>query len=578
MLRKFPANFISSHSSLVIRFIISVILCLFTMSVSAISYNYKMIEYKGGIISELNNCGPVYTDNGKYLMGQRNLTARLTTKNISIIEFGSVGNGVAAFLDNGDIYFSPDGRYLDGGGSTKKLANLPVVINTIRGGVISVDSSITGYGNYLITMVPSTYQVATGIRGTIKETWHKHDIKIYEPHRQSSPIKSFSINKKEKIRIIGVANNYIYVQLSDKTIGYFSSLGALENPSNLRVLHSSVGIEIDKLIPYRGGLLAYNRNSVYWSSNPSHVISGSGVKVLYSGARNISSLVNYGGLASEDGGSSRGIIVSFEDGYIYFSPNGNNLAGGGTSSTLVFPIDTNKIKSQLKKYLDGLASASFLTTTVSGTQYIYRDPVTNSAININNLSVRFLNRGESSDYAKNFILFNGTGNSRVTSVVSDLGGVPATVTVYDKGWDGIEYKWRSRGNRNGLFTHSVSESYFGAPEIRIKATNSCVVAASYEEIGGEGEPFTVGDWNLNADFTVSRNNAGLAALNNAFAAGGVQVHMPNPYESPFPSNYTLMEIYLWAKYNISAYITDKYGLPKPPGLPIYYLQTDADRT
>ncbi len=564
-----------------------------------------MIGFKGGVISELNNCGPTYTDNGKYLLGQRNLTAKLTTSTSDVATFVEVSGGVATLMTNGDLYFSPDGRYLDGGGNTVKLLTINYKYEKPFGGMRgspSVDTylntSLGVLGNSLIIAqtrdgaaygagrVVSTKRVCGFRSGTctnqnIYELGYRSDITSVDLPSRSAESFSYGSPVRRFDRVLGGSNGFMYVQFSNGDIGRFDSIAALKGVDSATILHSAAP-RIEKVIPYRHGLAAYNKTTVYWSNNASQVVAGSDVRVLYSGVRNITSLLNYGGAAANESSlrvnATAGLVTAFDDGYIFFSPDGNNLSGGGSSYELVRAFDTEQMKLKLKNYLDSLSSASYLTSDFGGGNvFQYINPVNGSKINIKNLTVKLLNRGDSADYAKNIIFFNGTGTSQVTSLVSGFDGDATTVTVYDKGWDGIEYKWRDRGSRTGLFAYTTDGSYIGAPEIKIKASNGCVLAATYEEIGGSGEAFSVGNWNLNADFTVANNSAGNYAIANFFAPGGASIEFPTPYQLQ-PKNFTVMELYSWAIYNVGVYIKDKYSVDLiHPGPAVIYMRTDADR-
>ncbi|MGV8834727.1 hypothetical protein [Cellvibrio sp.] len=584
---------------------LSLIVLCFSFPVFAFTYNQKMIEYRGGVISELNNCGPTYSDNGKYLQGQRNLSAKLTTTSNDVESFDFIAGGIITALKNGDVFFSPDGRYLDGGGSTLKLVNVTksYVDSTTKWGTPIYADYINTIGvlgsTLLVIQTKQGKEYSTGkiigktcVRGSsictdVYEKGYLSDITAID--LPSGLVRKFTYKSglRRIQKALGNVNGVLYVQFSNGDIGKFNSVSELSGVDTINVLHLAAP-SLKKIIPYRHGLLAYNKNVAYWSNNYNQVISGSDVKQIYSGAKSISALLNYQGNSATESNArpnaSQGLIIAFEDGNVYFSPDGNNFTGGGTTVQLSKPFDTVFLKERMVAYLNGLSkpSSPFSQDPLwlqNPQPDQYKNPTTGAEINVKNLSVRLLNKGDTTEYAKNTVIADGNVYSKVSSLVSDFGGEPTTVTVYDKGWDGIEYKWRDRGQRTGLVDHKVEASYVGVPEIRLKATSGCAIAVSYEEIGGNIKPFTLIDWSVNADFSVANNNAGISGVTTAFAPGGVDFSdiLPINYML-MPNKFTLMEIYNWSIYNAKVYIKDKYGINVIRGpLPLYYMRTDADR-
>jgi hypothetical protein len=497
-------------------------------------------------------------------------------------------------LENGSIFYSRDGRYLDGGGSTTKLA---VIENKYVTRVTKFGTEYEKYINtsgvlgnqffVLQTKKDKDYHTNKVIgkscsgRGPCSNVYERaYGTEVWVFDMPSGSLSKFVYKSalRRMDRVLGSSNGIVYVQFSNGDIGSFSSLGILNGIDTVSILHAAAPA-IAKVIPYRHGLLAYNKNSAFWSNNASQVVSGSDVTKIYSGTRNISSFLNYGGdratESSVRANASRGLIAAFEDGYIYFSPDGNNISGGGNTREIVRPFDTNVLKRQFFAYFTSLKSQGIVwESPIFPGEFL--SVATGHKITLKNMSVRLMNRGASEDYAKNPIVLNGSGNSYVTSMVSDFGGNFVNVNVSDKGWDGIEYKWRNRGERYGVFSHEVDGAFVERPEIRITATNSCVIAATYEDTNYSGD--AVGKtWNLNADFTLANNSGGQSAMNDFFVSGGQNY----PWSTDLltrelgrlPSNFTFMQAITWSVYHVNNVLFDLAGYPMK-GIDITYMDID----
>ncbi|MDF3013062.1 MAG: hypothetical protein K0Q78_1266, partial [Cellvibrio sp.] len=277
------------------NFVFSAIILIIALPASAFTYNQKMIEYKGGVISELNNCGPAYSDGGKYLLGQRNLSAKLTKTSNNISSFEKVADGVVSVLENGEIFFSLDGRYLDGGGGTIKLttienryvtqvtkfgAEYENYINTsgVLGNqffVLQTKKDKDYFTNKVVGQ-SCTYVGRVKTCKNVYESAYGSQVLVFDLPSGSMQKFIYKSASRRMNKVLGASNGVVYVQFSNGDIGSFSSLGMLNGIDTISILHS-IAPSITKVIPYRHGLLAYNKNSVFWSSNASQIVSGSGV-------------------------------------------------------------------------------------------------------------------------------------------------------------------------------------------------------------------------------------------------------------------------------------------------------------
>lgn len=570
------------------------LLCLLFVGNTAFAfnvYNQKLLSYKGGVISELNNCGPTYTSNGKYLVGQRNLTASLSKYARDIDFYDNVSSGVASFLSDGRLYYSPNGKYLTGGGGTKYLGTFSDRYSyKQRTHTIYKDYivSIGTYGNKIVLVRAKKDKDYPNIEEIIgyrminryqKEPVYAkgyyHEVSVFTVQSDGGFVKDVfaEVSGRRLDRILGGVGGKLYGQFSDGDIAYFDHIQELEDFSESTTIHAGAQ-KLRRVKEYANGVLAFGDNVAYTSTHTDRLISGSGVSRIYSGSKTIADLLNYFGDKSSAYGGSVGLIAAFTDGNIYYAPNGRNLVGGGKTELMVKPFKAPEAKENLTRYLNGLVSGGALIKVSDG----YYNPQTGHQLNMSDLSVSLINFKDTRDFSKNLFAFDGTASSRVFSIISDFSGAPAKVQLYDKGWDGVEYKWRNRGVREGVVDHSVSGTFIGVTEIRMRASYGCVVAASYEQIGGSGEGFNLGDWELNADFSVANSPAGYDAIDYMFIAPGDNGFFRETYDDYdlLPSGYTLNEIIAWASYNANVYVKGETGHPliEDQGLPIYLMESN----
>lgn len=491
------------------KLIKTLILFLFCQSVFAYEYNTDLINYKGGVISQLNNCGPVYTSSGRYIWGVNPLATPLQSGTAQIENIYSVSGGVLSVTSDNKAYFSPDGKHLSGGGNTRYLGQY---------------SSAHGYGDKIFLQTVSR-TITRGSAATTKSLFTVYT----HPGSASESKKTVEVSNKSGIRyeIVGEANGHYFIrsvivtQLTGRQAGQvrkafkeLASFTSIEHfntkSSSYAVLHraemstpsrgspsrllngeemTKVG-QIQKIMPYNGGILAYGNTWVNVSNNGANIVEGAGTGTLYSGSRAIASLINRGG-DSGVGGSSKGILISYKDGYTYWSENGANLAGNGNTKTITRPFNAADIEREMSYYLNNDRHYQLIV------EYPY---------SIENLKIGILNKYESAEFSKNFFIgSSGGGFSALTAMASDFKGEPALMRVYDKGWSGWEYKWRDRGVRTGLIDHSYSGSFIGDLGIKLKAEKTCAIVVGLETIGDDIKPFEF-TWDINPDGSFAFNN------------------------------------------------------------------------
>jgi len=428
-----------------------------------------MVEYKGGIVSQLNNCGVSYTPTGRYLWGAGRLTTDLQSNSKTISKLYNASNGILSVTSDGEAYFSPDGRYLTGGNSSTRYlgkydeaqayGNTIILQNRstkrVKGRVVRMASTLKVYTNpgsasesvKTVTLVKDSALLKNSI-GSAPDEWYyevvggaNDEIFLREVILTQRPSKNPRLRvRSEYLSLVAVKD---IADLSSES-GSFRKLHVIQKTPRVRnrpakVLNQPemnlVG-NIKKIIPYNEGLLTYTNDQIIVSSNTSNVVTGSGTNVLNTSGKTISSVLQRGGAGYE-----RGLLVAYTDGTSYFSEDGQNLVGGGKTSQITSPFNTSDIRSELNAYLKNERHST------------YSDG--NTAV-VDSIKVSILNKGESEEFSKNFIVGkSGTeGSSAVSAIAGQLDGDPATVKVYNKGWSNWQYKWRYQGKQTGLIEHS----------------------------------------------------------------------------------------------------------------------------
>lgn len=497
---------------------------IISFSAHSFEYHQQMIVHNGAVISQLNQCGVHRVDNlslsrdlseslsaaemvsqlgsapelgfSGFLRGMTSSEPKINNGDIAL--FSPFGDGVISWVRNGDIFYSPTGRNLDGGDKTKLLWNIwhptPKNLATYNGAVI-----IRGEGS------AAKYNYLTVIDNALKS---------------SKSIRRFTING---IAFIGAYKGGIYVQHNDGRVGFSTSLAALNNVFSMPIVAPAGSPRIQQIIDYKGGALFVASNGVYASQSAREVFSGSNVKKLLNGNPGITSVANYGGFENieshtvtvdkyknnnfvsrdtrvnkikKDG--SLGLLVSLKSGHIYFSADGNNLVGGGKTSVVAKPIDADAIKNAYTFYwqraqgLDPWQVAPDVTTKVF---------LANSWD-----SVKLVN----TDWS-----FGAKGIQYIaTGLAFDFAGNPVTVDVYDKGWSGFQYKWRYRSTAEGIFSQTSKQNYFGDDGVLVRPSGCAVIVAATSEVlpNENFKPnslisFGVGSNGVDWDFVVDASSA-----------------------------------------------------------------------
>jgi hypothetical protein len=313
----------------------------------------SMIPYAGGVVTAFVNKQIYFSADGRHLGGsQTRTTRRVYGGDQSVVKMIPYGSGViTAFADHA-IYFSPDGQHLGGGGNTVRVyEGMEKVVAMIpyAGGVI------TAFSDHAIYFSPDGRNLGGGGR-TTRVYGGDQSVVTMIPYR-SGIITAFS-------------GHNIYFSPDGRNLG--------GGGSTVRVYGGDQSVTA--MIPYNGGVItAFSSKHAFFSPDGQHLGGGGNtVRVYGRGTSKIVKMVPYAGgvftvFANEDnsirfsldgrhlGGDGtdgrvyekvvemilyeNGVITAFSGRGIYFSPDGNDLAGGGdTLSIPASPVPRNLLQ------------------------------------------------------------------------------------------------------------------------------------------------------------------------------------------------------------------------------------------
>ncbi len=432
---------------------------IFFLGVNVNAYDYVQIltAYNGGIIGSLNNCGVNLSANPKYLRGAGSISLQSPgTKFLSITAMGETGiiSSVNKYNEESgvNVYYSPDGLNLNGGGNTILLGYIPPhdvyqAGPTERYSVGSIITTEIKDENKALVLAPFNPTAGFGDSG--------NRLMVVSSSQQEGTL--YSVDSK----FIGYANGNIYSQKESGEIYSYASIDdlLLKNPE--KYIETSI-TTIKAIKAYNDGILTLAGSglsldgSLYYSKSSDKLLTGADVENIYS-TRNgtikkmeviITEVNKLIPIMSSDitifiplKKQMQNIILAHNDGEI--SWNGE---------TIIEPVDVQALKSYLAQSLGLSANAKIVKSDI-------------------------LNYDESKTYGSGFFVGEGVDDATMAIAVG-LNGLPATVEIKDKGWDGFEYKWRSKGERTGAFNHEYSGEIIGSNEMKVIANHSCTAVVS----------------------------------------------------------------------------------------------------
>lgn len=443
---------------------------IFSFSSSfAFEYNQKMIEYQGGVISQLNNCGVSYNKDGIFSRGLHGITSPISSPENTVVDFKKMGEGVVSVLDDGRVYYSPNGRSLDGGNESILIRDIeldyrPCTSPRCTGIVTAKILGLEVQGDYIAILTTQKMYMLNFQAGRLNQSVD-HDFSYTQScnFRGCQP----TVITTKMISAVSVNGGLFYVQFSNGDIRYSSSIGELAATKQLRSLQSAAP-PIKQIVPYGVGIATLlNDSRIIYSSNITNPTSGT---LLYDGRnqKKVSSIMSYGGYGASN------IFVNFIDGYTTYSPYGTNLLGGGDTIEVMKPIDTNAVRDKLVAQFEPIKQQQINS---------YGHLVVKTEI-----KTKILNKGDSIEFSGSWAA-GYDGSNIVAANAVDFSGKPVSVKVFDKGWDGIEYKWRGRNEQKGTVIHSHDFDTVGRSEIKLTSQKTCAIVGGVSQIGEFPNPF-----------------------------------------------------------------------------------------
>jgi hypothetical protein len=262
----------------------------------------RMIAYQTGVITVFDDGTIYYSPDGQNLGGGGN-TAQVYSGPTQVVDMIVYNGGVMTCFSDGTIYSSPDGYNLKGGGHTTQSYGGPTVVVALipyqTGVIVSFEDEITFYspdGNNLHSTTGTTQQLGVPSGGSVKN-----------------------------LAIYGANVITVFVAYSGDTQIYIS------NGTNLtyQQVFSGFTYGVQPIVAYgsSGFLLAVQlmgTNEIWLGSGTQNLASA---QVVYTGTSMVTAMVPY----------NSGIMTAFDDGTVYYSPDGTNLKGGGSTVQVYGP-------------------------------------------------------------------------------------------------------------------------------------------------------------------------------------------------------------------------------------------------
>ena len=294
--------------------------------------------------------GIYFTPDGHNLSGGGNSTY-LGVLNRCVTQMIAYQSGLITAFDDGTIFYSPDGKNLGGGGNTAVVysgSQQVTAMSAYNGGAgvliafndgsvySSPDSSTLGSGG-VVTQYPAPVSTLVAFQSGVIVSFNDGNgavfyspdgANLYGGGQTQSLGQGFSGAPPQAMVVYG--NNLITVWPDDTFLGLYLSDGL--NLMNQTVF---VGFAFIQVITYgSAGVitaiydLITGVSTVYYSSDGQNLASAAGnTSKVYSGPNYVTTMLAF----------STGVLTAFNDGTIYYSPDGTNLKGGGKTIQVFGP-------------------------------------------------------------------------------------------------------------------------------------------------------------------------------------------------------------------------------------------------
>jgi hypothetical protein len=266
-----------------------------------------MIAYQGGIITAFEDGSIYYSPDGTNPAGGGDtveVDSGAQQQVVTMISYQPPGKGpgvLTAFAD-GTIYFSPDGKNLGGGGNSSQVYGGPVIVDT---------------------MIAYQTGVIVSFQDDFGSIFYSPDgTNLYQS--QATALQNGTYSPPAAMAVYGNQVITAYYEEAGENI-YLSSGTTLQNQQVATI----AGFANITLVPYgANAVMSIVQNpwshvtTVYNSTDGQNLASVQGnTTQVYSGPNLILAMIGY----------QTGVITAFNDGTAYYSPDGQNLKGGGNT-------------------------------------------------------------------------------------------------------------------------------------------------------------------------------------------------------------------------------------------------------
>ena len=264
----------------------------------------KMIAFQSGVITAFDDGSIFYSPNGQNLDGGGS-TVQVFSGTQKVLAMIVYSGGILTAFDDGTIYFSPDGNNLGGGGQTVQRYGGPYTVSTMiafQTGVIAGFNDGNG----------SIYYSSDGIN-------------LYGANPDTQLLEGSASGGAPYLMVSYGTNQVISVLPDDILSVIFLSDGlTLQNTqvfagiANVQAVvpYGSTGV-ITAIYDYITGI-----NTIYNSPDGQNLAKVAGkTTAVYQGPNVVVDMITYG----------TGFLTAFDDGSVYYSPDGTHLKGGGAT-------------------------------------------------------------------------------------------------------------------------------------------------------------------------------------------------------------------------------------------------------
>lgn len=269
----------------------------------------KMVAYQTGVITAFDDGGIYYSPDGQNLAGGGN-TVQVYSGNRQVLAMVAYAGGVMTAFDDGTVYSSPDGKNLGGGRQTTQSYGGPFTV---------------------ATLVPFQTGVIVSFNDGMGSIFYSSDGSNLYGASATTQLLIVGPSGDPPLAMVPYGPNVITVLPDEPYVSIYRSSG-------LNLLKQSLfterSVSVQAIIPYgNSGIIAAvfsyptgptGMNTIYYSATGESLQTATQV---YSGQNLVVAMIPY----------RSGVLTAFDDGNIYYSPDGTNLKGGGNTVQVFGP-------------------------------------------------------------------------------------------------------------------------------------------------------------------------------------------------------------------------------------------------